>query len=217
MQPAPTVVVLAAGRGSRFDGGVEGKLGQPLDGSTVLGTTLAGAIASRLHVVVVTTSRFAALVRESVAARDVVVLPEAALPQDAGPELGMGRSIAAGVEASPGASGWLVLPGDMPRVGIATLLAVARAIEHHPVAFAQHAGRRGHPVGFAAPLYQELAGLRGDEGARRIIARYPAVGVEVDDPGIHVDIDTLADLTALTALGGPDHRLARATAYDSTF
>lgn len=214
MPASPTVVVLAAGRGSRFDGGSEGKLGQPLDGSTVLGTTLANAIASRLPVVVVTTARFADAVRESVAARDVVLLPEVGGEASGGGELGMGTSIAAGVQASAAATGWLVLPGDMPRVDVATIHAVARAIEHHPVAFAQHEGRRGHPVGFAAALYQELAGLRGDEGARRVIARYPAVGVEVDDPGIHVDIDTPADLAAVDGRGRQAPRFA---AYDSMF
>lgn len=214
MPATPAVIVLAAGRGTRFDGGAEGKLGRPLEGSTVLGTTLANAIASRLHVVVVTTARYADAVRECVAARDVVVLPDVGAAAEGAPELGMGTSIAAGVEASAAAPGWLVLPGDMPRVEVATLLAVARAIEHHPVAFAQHAGRRGHPVGFAAALYQELAGLRGDEGARRVIARYPAVGVEVEDPGIHVDIDTPADLASIDGLG---RRAAPAAAYDSMF
>ena len=62
----------------------------------------------------------------------------------------------------------------MPLVQPATLLAVARALDHHAVAYAQYRGRRGHPVGFAAELYSELTELSGDEGARRIIARYPA-------------------------------------------
>jgi molybdenum cofactor cytidylyltransferase len=55
-------------------------------------------------------------------------------------------------------------------------------------------------VGFAAELYSELAMLRGDEGARRIVARYPALGVDVDDPGVLVDLDTEADLAAIRAL-----------------
>ena len=62
---------------------------------------------------------------------------------------------------------------------------------------AEHRGRRGHPVGFAAELYSELVKLQGDEGARRIIARYPAVGLEVADPAVLLDIDTAADLAAL--------------------
>jgi len=62
-------------------------------------------------------------------------------------------------------------------------------------------------VGFAAELYSELMMLSGDEGARRIIARYPAIGVDVDDPGVLLDLDTEADLLALRALS--DATLAR--------
>ena len=46
----------------------------------------------------------------------------------------------------------------------------------------------------APELYSELVTLSGDEGARRLVARYPAHGVEVDDPGVLVDVDTEADL-----------------------
>jgi molybdenum cofactor cytidylyltransferase len=107
---------------------------------------------------------------------------------------GMGDSIAAGVAARADAPGWLLLPADMPRVKPSTIVAVSRALEEHPVAFAQHQGRRGHPVGFAAELYSELIGLTGDEGARRLVARYPSVPVDVDDPGVLIDIDTAEDL-----------------------
>ena len=191
MASGPAVIVLAAGKGSRFVG-PEHKLEQSLGASTVLGTTLGHAIASQLQVVVVTTEALAGVVRRSVAARDVIVLPEADTPGQAG--LGMGYSISAGVNARPNAVGWLVLPGDMPMVQPATLQAVARTLAHHAVAYAQYQGRRGHPVGFASELYSELTTLSGDEGARRLIARYPAHGVEVDDPGVLVDVDTLADL-----------------------
>jgi molybdenum cofactor cytidylyltransferase len=112
----------------------------------------------------------------------------------------MGYSISAGVAARPNATGWLVLPGDMPMVQTSTLLAVAAALADHPVAYAQHRGRRGHPVGFAAELYSELVTLSGDEGARRLLARYPAHGVEVDDPGVLIDVDTQADLENLREL-----------------
>jgi len=94
-----------------------------------------------------------------------------------------------------------VLPGDMPLVRPGTLLAVAGALEQNPVVYAQHRGRRGHPVGFAAELYSELILLRGDDGARRIMARYPAHGQEVDDPGVLLDVDTASDLEALRQAG----------------
>ena len=191
MRSRPAVIVLAAGRGSRFGGHVH-KLAHELDGSTVLGTTLRHVIASQLPAVVVATDAVAELARRSVAARDVIVLPEVGTP-GAGP-LGMGSSIAAGVSARADASGWLILPADMPLVQPSTLVAVARQLEHHPVVCAHHKGRRGHPVGFAAELYSELVTLADDEGARRIVARYPALGLELDDPGVLVDVDTEDDL-----------------------
>ena len=194
MSSQRTVVVLAAGRSERFGAGRH-KLAQPLGASSVLAQTLSRAVASHLRTVVVTTAAFVDVARSSVAARDVVVLPDAG--SDGNASLGMGTSIAAGVRASPDSDGWLVLPGDMPLVQPTTLLAVARALGHHAVAYAQHGGRRGHPVGFAAELYPELTELSGDEGARRIIARYPAFAVDLDDPGILVDIDTADDLDAL--------------------
>jgi molybdenum cofactor cytidylyltransferase len=194
MSAQPTIVILAAGRSSRFGAGHH-KLAQALGDSTVLATTIASAIATHLRTVVVTTAAFVDGARSSVAARDVVVLPE--VGSDGASLLGMGVSIAAGVSASPDSSGWLVLPGDMPLIQPATLLAVARALDQHAVAFAQYRGRRGHPAGFAAELYPELTALAGDEGARRIIARYPAFPVELDDAGILVDIDTEDDLTEL--------------------
>jgi molybdenum cofactor cytidylyltransferase len=194
MATRPAVIVLAAGKGSRFLG-AEHKLAQSLGGLTVLGSTLRNAIASHLQVVVVTTEGLAEIARRSVAARDVIVLPEVgASGQNA---LGMGHSISAGVSARPDASGWLILPGDMPQVLPTTLQAVARQLTQHPVVYAQHKGRRGHPVGFANELYSELVTLSGDEGARRLVARYPAFGLELDDPGVLVDVDTLADLDAV--------------------
>ena len=109
MNTQPAVIVLAAGRGSRFLGS-DHKLAQRLGSATVLGATLRHAVASQLPVVVVTTEAFADLARRSIAARDVVVLPEVGRGEN--PLLGMGYSIGAGVGARPEASGWIVLPGS---------------------------------------------------------------------------------------------------------
>jgi len=123
------------------------------------------------------------------------VLPEVGTPGQS--ELGMGHSIAVGVSARPQATGWLVLPADMPLVRPTTLQAVARQLAQHPVVYAQFKGRRGHPVGFSAELYSELVTLDGDEGARRLVARYPAHGLELNDPGVLLDVDTQDDLNVV--------------------
>ena len=194
MKSRPVVIVLAAGRGTRFHG-LQHKLRQDLGGADVLSTTLSNALATDLPLVVVTTEALADAVGHHVARRDIVLMP--AVGSAASRALGMGYSIAAGVAARSDASGWLILPADMPLVRPSTLHAVARQLSEHTVAYAQHLGRRGHPVGFAAELYTELVMLTGDQGARRLIARYPACEVEVDDPGVLQDIDTEADLARL--------------------
>lgn len=190
MRFRPTIVVPAAGRGSRFGGPLH-KLMQPLEGSTVLGTTLRHAIESQLPVVLVTTAEMLPLAGQLLARRDIVVLNEGEAAR------GMGASIAVGISERSGAPGWLVLPGDMPMVQPGTLLAVAAALEQHPVVYAQHRGRRGHPVAFAAELYSELIQLNSDDGARRVMLRYPAHGEDTSDSGVLMDIDTPGDLEAV--------------------
>ncbi len=204
MTVRPAVIVLAAGKGTRFKSAeprLDGpkledhKLAQGLGPYSVLGTTLRHAIASQLPVVVVVSEPLAELARRSIASRDVIVVPEVGTPGQAA--LGMGYSIAMGVMARANAGGWLILPGDMPLVRTSTLIAVARELTQHPVVCAQYKGRRGHPVGFGAELYSELIALSGDDGARRVVSRYPTLGLELDDPGVLVDIDTEGDLEQL--------------------
>jgi molybdenum cofactor cytidylyltransferase len=190
MRSRPAIIVTAAGLGRRFGGHVH-KLDQAFDGATVLVATVRHAVQTLLPVVVVTTAGRAAALAGVLAERDVVVLSDAEAAR------GMGASIATGVVERSGAAGWLVLPGDMPLVQSGTLLAVAGALEQHPVAYAQYRGRRGHPVAFAAELYSELIQLNSDDGARRVMLRYPAHGQDVEDPGVLLDIDTPADLDAL--------------------
>ena len=194
MKTPPTIIVLGAGRGTRYTG-PRHKLAEPLGADSVLKRTVSNALASGLPVLVVTTPPFVADVADLVARRDIVVLGEAN-----GLALGgMGDSIAAGVAARPGAGGWLVMPADMPLAKPSSMGAVAAALASHPVAYAQYRGRRGHPVGFGAELFSELVRLSGDEGARRVLARYPGQAVELDDAGVLLDMDTEADLASLRA------------------
>lgn len=191
VRTAATVVVLAAGEGSRFSGDGP-KLGQSLGSSSVLAHTLNAVVASGLPLVVVTVATLVDLAQRVVASRDIVLLPPVGSPSRE--PLGVGYSIAAGVSARAQSSGWLVLPGDMPLVQPDSLRAVARALSAHPVAYAQHHGRQGYPVGFSSELYSELARLSGEEGLRRLLARYPSAAVEVQDAGVLFDVNTADDL-----------------------
>lgn len=62
-----------------------------------------------------------------------------------------------------------------------------------------HDGRRGHPVLFAADVWEELLATPDEVGARAVVHANPGRvrEVVVDDPGVHIDVDTPADLLSL--------------------
>jgi molybdenum cofactor cytidylyltransferase len=163
----PVVLVLASGRGERFvaSGGQGSKLQALLAGRPVLQHTLAAVRASGLPFHV----------------------------EDAG-HPGMGDSIAAGVRATADAGGWLVLPGDLPLVSPASLLAVAAALREASLVLPFYQGARGHPVGFAREHAAALQTLDGAEGAAAIVRASKPMRLDLDDPGIVTDIDTVDDL-----------------------
>ena len=114
---------------------------------------------------------------------------------DAG--LGMGASLAFGIQATPDASGWLITLADMPWVAPETIVKIADALRLGALIAAPcRQGRRGHPVGFARVLGEELMALTGDAGAKSVIQAHLAQLriIDCDDPGILRDIDKPEDL-----------------------
>jgi molybdenum cofactor cytidylyltransferase len=107
---------------------------------------------------------------------------------------GMGHSIAEAVTASRSACGWLILPADLPLVRPQTLVGVAAALLHSTVVVPTWQGQRGHPVGFSKECGERLMALVGDKGAAAVVRYFGANLLEVDDPGIALDIDTVHDL-----------------------
>jgi molybdenum cofactor cytidylyltransferase len=87
----------------------------------------------------------------------------------------------------------LVMPSTFERV-VAEFTANRGAI-----VIARHRGRRGHPVLFAKALFRELLDAPEDQGARAVVNRdrQRVVYVDVDDPGVTLDLDTPSDLEAV--------------------
>jgi molybdenum cofactor cytidylyltransferase len=65
-----------------------------------------------------------------------------------------------------------------------------------PIVIARHRGRRGHPVLFDRAVFRELFDAPPERGALAVVNADPSrVGfLDVDDPGIVLDLDTPADL-----------------------
>ena len=110
---------------------------------------------------------------------------------------GMGASLAAGVAAVPDTSACVVALADMPWVESATIARIVQSLAKGASIVAPvYLGERGHPVGFASTHRAALLDLRGDEGARAIIAAHHSslTLIDVDDPGVLRDIDRPEDL-----------------------
>ncbi|NNG24714.1 nucleotidyltransferase family protein [Telluria aromaticivorans] len=190
---APTGILLAAGRGRRFDpSGARNKLLQRLPG----GELVVAASARRLLACV---PRVVAVVPpEDGGVADALRALGCEVTVCAHADTGMGASLVHAIRHSLPSEGWLVALGDMPFVQDTTLAALRDAVAHgadgHTIAVPVSGGRRGNPVAFGAGHLDALLALGGDQGARRLLQTHPVTGIEVDDPGILRDIDSPSDL-----------------------
>jgi molybdenum cofactor cytidylyltransferase len=207
-------VLLAAGRGARFDASAQRlKLLEPYPPGRSEALPLAIVAARKLRavgpVIAVVRAQIDAnqqRLRELLAAEGCQILSYAMAntdaasmsgrtPQGAGRPEGSGSSIASAVQASADADGWIICLADMPAIEASTIAAVRQALlDGHSCVAPHYRGQRGHPVGFGAACGAELAALAGDEGARSVLQRHPPFRVDVDDPGILFDVDRAADL-----------------------
>lgn len=185
-----TGILLAAGRGLRFDPqGKSNKLLQALgDGELVVTATAKNMFAVLPTVVAVVrpgTDEVAARLREL--GCKVTVCPAA--------DQGMGASLVHALSNAREADGWLIALADMPYVRAATMRALIKAIRDGAnIAVPAFHGRRGNPVAFSKMHLPELLQLGGDEGARRLLAKYPVTEITVEDEGILRDIDRMEDI-----------------------
>ena len=169
----PVVIILAAGKSERFyaSGAEHHKLDAELCGRRVLDRTLESVQQSALPW--------------------YVVQPEAAAS-------GMGDSIRRGVLATRQAQGWLILPADLPLVETKTLIQIAKALRDDAVIVPRYRMKNGHPVAFGKHYLPHLTALSGETGGRGVVKQAQQSGrlvnIDVDDIGIVLDIDTLADL-----------------------
>lgn len=188
------MVILAAGMGARM-GRVKQLL--PWRGQPVLAHVIDAALASSAGEAVVVVGYAADRVRREVGDRGgrvrYVVNPDYCE--------GMATSLAAGLNAlDASAAAAVVLLGDAPDVTTDAIDAVAAAFFAGGVVAARavycHAGGRtpGHPVVIGRTLWDEVRALRGDVGARVVLAGHAAQVAEVE---LHqpppVDLDLPAD------------------------
>lgn len=186
---APTILILAAGAGTRMRGG--DKLMETIDQTPLLTRITRAAVATGVAVTVVLPpnrpERRAALA----GARAQIVLA-----RNAGQ--GMAESLTTGLAALPAAAPVMLLLADMPEItaeDLRQMLAAWRATPDLILRATDAEGAPGHPVCFPAWARSELMELRGDEGARAILRRHAGRMRHFTLPGRHAttDLDTPGD------------------------
>jgi CTP:molybdopterin cytidylyltransferase MocA len=192
-----SVIVLAAGAGSRFGGGklLAEYRGRPLIEATLL--RLREAPADETIVVVGNDAEGLRGLCESYGVR---------LAENPDWAEGMATSVKEGLAAcSPDADAAVVMLGDQPLVGAKAVERLVEAYEGGAaVAVATYGGERRNPALFTRRMWPMLEGeLSGDEGARGFMRRHPEMVAEVpcDDVADPTDVDTVEDLRRLEARG----------------
>lgn len=194
------LIILAAGESSRM-----GKPKQllPFSGHSLIQYMVESGLTSRCFPVIVVLGANAALIKLEIAELPVFVTEN---PQWAE---GMGSSIRAGMEmlltVNPHVEGVLIMLCDQPYVK-ATLL--NHFIEEYqttqkPLIASSYEGTLGVPALFHKMYFPRLQQLKGQEGARKIIASASEVHT-ISFPEGKVDIDTPEDYLNLSADSQPD-------------
>lgn len=188
---AETAVVLAAGRSQRF--GSNKRLTLFADGEIVSGQTLSAVFSNFSHTYVVLKAEdYPKALLSPTYLQKVQILraPQA--------NCGLGSSFADAFQMLQNAYGLAVaiFLGDMPWLSPATcqkLIALAAA---ENIVLPRYKSQVGHLVILGRNFWSELRQVKGEEGARELFKyhRQHCVWVDVDDPGVTLDIDYPGDL-----------------------
>jgi len=188
-------VVLAAGTSSRMG---QNKLTMPLGGKPLIRHAVEAALAGKLEPVIVVTGNDADSVRRALADLPVRFAENETFHE------GLSTSLRAGIAAVPEAcDGAMVLLGDMPAVGpelIKRLNAAFDPVRSRAICVATARGERGHPVLWGRQFFSDIEQLKGDIGARGLMAQHPdqVCEVEAGNDAPLTDIDTPQALDAYT-------------------
>lgn len=185
-----SAIVLAAGASTRM---LPCKQLAEIDGETIIERVLRNAQASEVDEVIAVLGYMA----NDVAKR--IKSPKIKIVVNHEYENGLSSSLKAGLQAIDSkASAGLFLLGDQPFVDSSVINKVVSeyARSHARIVVPTFKGQRGNPVLFDKSLFDEIMALSGDVGGRKIATEHDpeVLTVEVDDPGVLIDIDTRNDL-----------------------
>jgi molybdenum cofactor cytidylyltransferase len=181
-------LILAAGAGTRF--GSTKQLAQ-LRGRPLLEHAIEAMLGTALERVVVVLGHEASLIHSRVdfGRAAVVVADDWATGQAA--------SLRRGISAVEDADAVVITLGDQPFITSEVITASLAQLPGYDAVRAIYDGRPGHPVVFGRPVMAAVGAIRGDVGAREILANFRVNRWEASHLASAVDVDTPEELRAL--------------------
>ena len=171
-------VILAAGASSRFSGN---KLLAMLGGRPLI-RWVVEAVNSALGETYIVVGHMAEEVKKAAGRIDGVI-------HNPWWRLGLSTSIKAAIITLADSSCIVFVLGDMPAVRPDTIRLVAQC--NRGLKAPLYKGRRGNPVACCRDVYYTaLTTLRDEEGLRKLVDKVYTEYVNVDDPGVLIDVDT---------------------------
>lgn len=184
-------VLLAAGRSTRMGG--PNKLLADIGGAALVRRAAEALVSAPVSGAICVLGHQAAAVRDTLEGLDLTFAEN---PEFAS---GLSSSLRTGIAALPAeAAAALVCLGDMPGTAASDLARMVEAFREAggmAIVRATHAGKRGNPVILPRSLFDAVAGISGDTGARHLIEEsgLPVVEIEIG-AAASLDIDTPQDL-----------------------
>lgn len=195
-----TGIILAAGSSRRM-GTVKSLL--PWGKSFLLDRVIENAHQSELANLIVVLGFEAESILERINFRDsrVIINPDYSMGQSSSLRVGLG-----GVPAD--SDGAMFLLGDQPFIGPRIIDSLIRAFRKQPanLIIPTFQGKRGNPVLTPRSIFELVQEITGDTGARVLFSslKEQILEVEVFDPGIHLDVDTIEDYRRLADADFPE-------------
>lgn len=187
-------IILAAGSSRRMG---SQKLLMPYDGATIIETVVDQVLNSQVSEVVVVLGADHDKVKQALGERPVKYC------LNTNHDKGMFSSVICGLRSLPEEAGAvLIYLGDQPGIPPSVTNAVIEAYneELYGIVIPVHNHRRGHPLLVDLKYRKEIEKLDLEQGLRALRHYFPqdVLEVEVDEPGILVDIDTPEDYKKAT-------------------
>lgn len=190
-------IILAAGRGTRFGGG---KMLAKINGRPMLQHVLDLAASAGLYPVIVVLGEDAESIEAALIWRSEIRV------RNEHPERGISGSLELGLDALSDSSRALVLLGDQPLLTLDQVGTICAA-EHdasRPIVVPRYSdGQPGNPLLLEREAWALAAQLSGDRGMSQLFDSHAELIRYVHLAGQNPDIDTAADLDAVSRGGEP--------------